>query len=261
MPSVRRVPGLLAVVIGAAGLPTSDLADRHPLSLKSNSDAKDVTETKNTDLNHQDVRGSSEYEYTVLNDCYRHDVKCPEGTFCQVEERMNWYPWDVSYMNRGRCIPYAKLYGACEVEIHGAPYPRKEDGGFYERSTYCDPSVHTCSGHHVFVMPPSCVEKRSNLVCMSTKEAGCAGRPSEDACPDSNFVRAGLHLICTRAYHAARARPHMRHAPTLWARACACASLPYTRPPLSLPRTVLPASGNRGPPCCDRVEAAQPLDA
>ena len=32
---------------------------------------------------------------------------------------MNWYPWDVSYMNRGRCLPYVQLNGACEPQFEG----------------------------------------------------------------------------------------------------------------------------------------------
>lgn len=130
----------------------------------------------------------TDYAYTTMTDCYRGDVTCPEGTFCQVEERDNWYPFDVSYINRGRCLNYAQLYGACEPAFKGAtPFPRKEDGLFFERSTLCSPTA-TCTGEHIYVLPPTCVRARDpSLGCMSTISNGCAGRPSKGECPNEDF--------------------------------------------------------------------------
>ena len=111
-------------------------------------------------------------------------VVCPAGTFCQVEARPNWYPFDVSYIDRGRCLPFAPPGGACDVPFEGTTsFPRKADGHFFERSTLCD-GKHTCTGEHVFVMPPTCVQSRDpQLGCISTQRNGCAGRPSLNECP------------------------------------------------------------------------------
>ena len=98
------------------------------------------------------------------------------------------YPWDVSYHNRGRCLEYPPLGGACEPAFEGtSSFPRKADGGWYRRPTFCNPAAHICTGDEIEVLPPTCVERRRPLVCMSTVAGGCAGRPSKDACSNGEF--------------------------------------------------------------------------
>lgn len=102
--------------------------------------------------------GTNNYAYTIDNDCYKEGNECPVGTFCQVEERDNWYPSDVSYINRGRCLPFATVGHACDVEFDGiTSFPRKANGNFFDRGTLCDPST-ACTGDHIFVLPPTCVQ-------------------------------------------------------------------------------------------------------
>jgi len=128
------------------------------------------------------------YTYSIETDCYSADFECPEGTWCQVEERANWYPYDVSYINRGRCLPYAKEHWACEMEFDGeTSFPRKADGSFFERPTLCDPAT-VCTGDHIFVLPPTCVKARDPIKgCLSTQRNGCSGRTSLEECPDDSF--------------------------------------------------------------------------
>merc|ERR1712238_440685 len=126
----------------------------------------------------------------MTNDCYAEDgVDCPFGTWCQVEVRDNWYPSDVSYINRGRCLPFAQEGGACDMAFDGGvtSFPRTADGGYFSRATLCGPKL-TCTGKHIFVLPPTCVKARDpSKGCMSTERNGCAGRPSLAECPDDSF--------------------------------------------------------------------------
>ncbi|CAE7923311.1 unnamed protein product [Symbiodinium necroappetens] len=113
------------------------------------------------------------YTYRYATDCYGNGnsyYKCPEGTWCQVEARPNWYPWDVSYMNRGRCLPYSKLNDACEPAFEGkVDYPMKEDGHYFERPVHCGPEDELiCTGEETG--------------CWSS-EPFCAGRPDGE-CPE-----------------------------------------------------------------------------
>lgn len=112
------------------------------------------------------------------------------GTWCNVIARDNWYPWDVSYMSRGRCVPYATEGQACEVPSGLAPFPMKKDGTYFERATLCDPSTLICSGESIAVLPPTCVLRRTPADgCISTKSHGCPGRPDDATCPDSRFCQ------------------------------------------------------------------------
>lgn len=124
------------------------------------------------------------YTYSYHTDCYGNGsgrgYECPEGTWCQVESRENWYPWDVSYMNHGRCLPYTPLYGACEAAFEGeTAFPRKADGTFFSRPVHCGPEGEVvCSGEDFSkVLPSMCVRRRDPAAgCMSSKPF-CAGRP------------------------------------------------------------------------------------
>lgn len=124
-----------------------------------------------------------------MTDCYGRGLsgpfKCPEGTWCQVESRPNWYPWDIAYQNRGRCVPYAPLYGACEPAFEGQTvFPRKEDGSWFERPVNCGPEDKlVCTGDVIKVLPSMCVEKRLPAIgCMSSAPF-CAGRSPGDCAP------------------------------------------------------------------------------
>ncbi|CAK9036390.1 Sulfhydryl oxidase, partial [Durusdinium trenchii] len=134
------------------------------------------------------------YTYQYITDCYGRGpagepYHCPEGTWCQVESRMNWYPWDVSYMNRGRCLPYVQLNGACEPQFEGddawnqKALPRKANGEFFERPVLCAPEL-ICTGETIHVLPSTCVKRRlPEAGCMSSAPF-CAGRSPGD-CPSS----------------------------------------------------------------------------
>eukprot|EP00913_Durusdinium_trenchii_P001618 g1497.t3 len=102
---------------------------------------------------------------------------------------MNWYPWDVSYMNRGRCLPYVQLNGACEPQFEGddawnqKALPRKANGEFFERPVLCAPEL-ICTGETIHVLPSTCVKRRlPEAGCMSSAPF-CAGRSPGD-CPSS----------------------------------------------------------------------------
>lgn len=132
------------------------------------------------------------YTYSFKTDCYGsvggRRFECPEGQWCQVVARDNWYPWDVSYMNRGRCVPYAPLGAACEVSFEGrTSFPRKSNGEFFSRQTLCGPTdAMICTGDSVFELPPTCTVRRwPEEGCMSSQPR-CAGRsagPNGFECP------------------------------------------------------------------------------
>ena len=138
------------------------------------------------------------YTYHWGTDCYGRGTEgtpfvCPEGTWCQTESRMNWYPWDVSFMNRGRCLPYAQINGACEPQFEGdeawnaKANPRKEDGEFFERPTLCAPDL-ICTGKLIHYLPAACVKRRQpDTGCMASLPF-CAGRPQGECPPaDKDF--------------------------------------------------------------------------
>lgn len=128
------------------------------------------------------------YTYRYATDCYGNGdsyYKCPEGTWCQVEARPNWYPWDVSYMNRGRCLPYSKLNDAWEPAFEGkVDYPMKEDGHYFERPVHCGPEDELiCTGEVIKVLPSMCVQRRRPETGCWSSEPFCAGRPDGE-CPE-----------------------------------------------------------------------------
>jgi hypothetical protein len=133
----------------------------------------------------QDTAGTNllnDYTYRYETDCYGSTAggpyQCPPGTWCQVEARVNWYPYDVGYMNRGRCVNYTRLGGACESAFEGeTAFPRKADGSFFSRPVLCGPEA-VCTGEELSkVVPPTCVERRDpRKGCMSSYPF-CAGRP------------------------------------------------------------------------------------
>jgi len=115
----------------------------------------------------QDTVGTNlenNYTYRYQTDCYGNTsgagFQCPLGTWCQVEARPNWYPWDVSYMNRGRCLNYTPIDGACEAAFAGdTAFPRKADGTFFTRPVHCGPPGEAiCTGEAFSkTLPPTCV--------------------------------------------------------------------------------------------------------
>eukprot|EP00948_MAST-09A_sp_MAST-9A-sp1_P001009 g1009.t1 len=139
-----------------------------------------------------DVLASSldneKYVYSLETDCYNGNITCDEGYFCQVESRDNWYPYAISYIDRGRCLPYQTIGGACYPMFQQeTAFPRQVDGGFFKRSTLCSPGL-TCTGDTIFVLPSQCVIARNaSLGCQSSKADGCAGRSSAAECPDGSF--------------------------------------------------------------------------
>ncbi|KAJ1632029.1 hypothetical protein T492DRAFT_838704 [Pavlovales sp. CCMP2436] len=129
------------------------------------------------------------YVYTLGTDCFGEGNECPAGQFCDVIARDNWYPWDTSFISRGRCLKYTAVGAACEVP--GAPgltaFPCKADGMYYERASLCEPGT-ICTGDTVGALPPQCIFSREpDTGCVSTTENGCAGRPSWAECPDAHF--------------------------------------------------------------------------
>jgi len=176
-------------IVGLPSQKTKDSEDSIPMNERPRG-APDRSSGQNVE---------TDYVYSYKTDCYGdgsgQGYVCPEGQWCQVSTRDNWYPWDVSYMNRGRCLPYVGYGAACEPPFEGqTAFPRKANGDFYERATLCAPDL-ICTGDTlIHTLPPTCTYRRIPEVgCMSSKPF-CAGRPAEGGCPptDSDYCMCPL---------------------------------------------------------------------
>lgn len=139
----------------------------------------------------------SGYAYSLESDCFAEGHACAAGSWCNVVSRENWYPWDVSYISRGRCLPYAREGDACEPALEpvgdggsggiGGQFPVRSTGEYYARPTLCAPEL-VCTADTIAVLPPTCVRRRTPADgCMSTREHGCAGRSDDGSCPDGRY--------------------------------------------------------------------------
>lgn len=76
-------------------------------------------------------------------------------------------------MNRGRCQTYATEGQSCTAAYPGpAFHPIQENGVYFKRGTFCDPSSLICTGDNVAVLPPTCVQKRPKDVCYTNHIQG-----------------------------------------------------------------------------------------
>lgn len=130
-------------------------------------------------------------------DCYLFPGSCPQGMWCQYEDRPRW--WTKEQSTRGRCVPYQKECYSCTSSVdddlaNPSDFPAlnrsafTSDGQYLVRPTVCEPGL-VCTGDTIPVLPPTCVKARprdrthsvtrDEMIQWSLRFVRLGGRPSK----------------------------------------------------------------------------------
>lgn len=130
-------------------------------------------------------------------DCYLFPGTCPNGTWCQYDDRSRW--WTKENSTRGRCVPFQKECYSCTGSVSDDVSNNKDfpalnshtvtrEGQYIARPTLCAPGL-VCTGDTIPVLPPTCVTARppdrtgpptrQEMISWSLRFVRLGGRPSK----------------------------------------------------------------------------------
>lgn len=157
-------------------------------------------------------------------DCYLFPGTCPEGYFCQLDDRSRWAKKENG--TRGSCQKYQGECMSCTPNLEESILNPENysavnmktytiDGQFIERPSICRPDL-ICTGDNVPTIPPTCVKKRppdrktpptrDELIAWSLRFVRLGGRPSKGLI-DRKCKNHDANGVCFRYQDTGNASP------------------------------------------------------
>jgi len=148
----------------------------------------------------------------------REPFKCREDEWCRVEQRINWRPFAVNYMTRGRCEKWRTVGQSCTV-AHGlgmsnvgafsGVHMTDSAGKLPQRPLFCKPGDSICTGDTILVLPATCVHKRPKHVCYTNQLDGWHKTHWD---PDNVAEAPGRGMWCPSAQKSPVTREQLEYA-------------------------------------------------